>query len=313
MEGVYDLIPGFITDIIGNEDINDPTVQEKRKIRSDFKLEFEDIVEENGFKFSDKEIMTSDGYYLNCFRIRKRGLASNAPAIFFNHGMIDSADSWIMNGRENSPAFIAADAGYDVFLGNNRGSRFSKKHMTTWDAESVEVDQRRHYWDFSFQEMAEYDAKAFLDYITEETGNKKVTWVGESSGNTQMFYALADPELQPYFKEKLNLMVALAPLTRMDHMSSLLIKFWSNLSGIIGFTMNTLGIYEVFGEGTHGFSREICSVLPELCHLALSFVETTTSEYDNIDRLQVYEGHMLASTSTRSISHFSQIYYTSKF
>jgi len=32
---------------------------------------------------------------------------------------------WVMNRPENAPAFVLAKNGYDVWLGNNRGNRFS--------------------------------------------------------------------------------------------------------------------------------------------------------------------------------------------
>jgi len=48
-----------------------------------------------------------------------------------------------MNKPEIAPAFVVARAGYDVWLGNSRGNRYSRGHIkyTTNDAE---------FWDFDF-------------------------------------------------------------------------------------------------------------------------------------------------------------------
>ena len=54
-------------------------------------------------------------------------MAKGAPAIFLQHGLFSSAETWIMNAEE-SPAFQLAKAGYDVYLGNNRGNRYSRKN-----------------------------------------------------------------------------------------------------------------------------------------------------------------------------------------
>ena len=58
---------------------------------------------------------------------------------------------------EVAPAFVAARAGYDVWLGNSRGSTFSRKHIKY----DPDVD-KREFWDYSFYEMAMYDVPAFI-------------------------------------------------------------------------------------------------------------------------------------------------------
>ena len=60
----------------------------------------------------------------------------------------------MMNG-ENSPAFILAREGYDVWLGANRGCKFSQRHQ--WLNHENEEEDKIQFWDFSLQEMGQYD------------------------------------------------------------------------------------------------------------------------------------------------------------
>ena len=40
------------------------------------------------------------------------------PAIMLQHGLMASADCWVVNTEALSPAFKLAQEGYDVWLGN---------------------------------------------------------------------------------------------------------------------------------------------------------------------------------------------------
>jgi hypothetical protein len=49
-------------------------------------------------------------------------------------------------------AFILADEGFDIWMNNTRGNRFSRNHC--YYDPGV---HKKEFWDFSFQEMAEFD------------------------------------------------------------------------------------------------------------------------------------------------------------
>ena len=104
--------------------------------------------------------------------------------MFLQHGILASAENWVING-ENSVAFILAKRGYDVWLGNHRGTKYSRNHVT------LDPNKDEEFWQFSFQELGDYDMPACIDYVREQIGVKKLTYIGHSQGTTQMFYALS--------------------------------------------------------------------------------------------------------------------------
>ena len=112
------------------------------------------IVLENGFDFESHSVITDDGYILNVFRILPKERVENAPVVFMQHGIIDSANCWIMHQADIAPAFQLVRAGYDVWLGNQRGTTYSMDHL------SLDYKKDKEYWQFSFTEMGEFDAPA---------------------------------------------------------------------------------------------------------------------------------------------------------
>lgn len=59
-----------------------------------------------------------------------------------------------------------------------------------WEADEVE------YWDFSFPEIAMNDLPVQLSTVYEETGQKKINFVGFQLGATEILYALSNEEMQ---------------------------------------------------------------------------------------------------------------------
>ena len=121
-------------------------------------------------------VTTSDGHILTMFRIN--GKQSDGPAprgkkvVYFQHGILDSADCWVSHKSAVAPAFVAARAGYDVWLGNTRGNKYSKGYqgyISNYD-----------FWNYDFEVMGDLDITTEIDYALRVTGQKKVAYIGHS-------------------------------------------------------------------------------------------------------------------------------------
>lgn len=97
-------------------------------------------------------------------------------------------------------------------MGNNRGTIYSLEHKTLDPLDPVD---KPVYWNFDFEDMGTKDLPTMIDYIIEETGQEKISYIGHSEGTTQMF--IGGSIDNDYFKSKINIFVALAPITRIGH------------------------------------------------------------------------------------------------
>ncbi|EZA49940.1 Lipase, partial [Ooceraea biroi] len=186
----------------------------------------ENYVRENGYPFELHHITTKDGYILALHRIPSTDPNRNAQnrtqrVVLVMHGLLGCSADWLLPGKNRSIGFLLADNGYDVWLGNSRGTTNSKNH-TTFSIESAQ------FWDFSWHEMGVFDMPAMIDYILAQTGEKQLFYIGFSQGTTQFWVLMS---LQPQYNKKIKLMSALAPVAYLGHLDGILrpLSFFANL------------------------------------------------------------------------------------
>jgi len=74
------------------------------------------------------------------------------------HGLEADMSQWVWSLPYHAHAFVLSRAGYDVWLGNNRGTRYCQEHVYYKNTD-------REFWQFSWEEMGVYDTPAFINYI----------------------------------------------------------------------------------------------------------------------------------------------------
>uniref|UniRef100_T1JHQ4 AB hydrolase-1 domain-containing protein n=1 Tax=Strigamia maritima TaxID=126957 RepID=T1JHQ4_STRMM len=157
-----------------------------------------------GYKGENHSVNTDDGYILTMHRIPNANTTS--IPILLLHGTGCPSDQFFLNGH-TSPAFILADAGFDVWLANFRGNSYtSHKKYTTKD---------KQFWDFSWQEMAQQDLPHSIDYILNFTKHEKIILSGHSMGTTVGFALLSS---QPSYNHKVAGYLPLAPAAFSNYM-----------------------------------------------------------------------------------------------
>ena len=134
----------------------------------------------------------------NVFDLRR----PEKPPVLFVHGQDRDALSWL-DGADGKPVmFELVDAGYDVWMGNSRASAFS--YCVSHIADSCS-DTGLSFW-----RMGRFDDPAMVNEIRRVTGHPKITYIGYSMGNTQLFYSISKKG-ESYWTERLHNFIALAP------------------------------------------------------------------------------------------------------
>lgn len=120
-----------------------------------------------------------------------------------------------------------------------------------------------------------------------------------------MFYAMV--QNQTFWEERLNLFVALAPVTALWHTQSDLFKYGSQIEPELTKLAHDLKVWHILGTLAGDGTYILCGEFIKLCQFAEGFLITQNPKLDNTERFQVYMGHFPAGASVQSLMHYAQI------
>lgn len=288
-------------------------VQNRRKIKtnntvlsdpnSDIYLDSLQILAKYGYNPQKHSVITGDGYVVDLFRIPRKG-----PPVLLVHGIADSSDSWLVLGPANSLAYKLADLGYDVWLHNTRGNKYSRGHIRNIPT--------RKYWNYTFEEMGTQDLPAVIDYVLATRTLGKLYYVGFSQGTTTFFIMCS---LKPEYNEKVKHAVLLAPIALINNIKYPFIDILSKNLNLLVPLFNNLGIYDVFANNNllNLYHAKVCrDNVPEkvLCELEF-YISYGIRNLTNLltERLPVIASHVPAGVSVKTFVHFFQTYLSKRF
>ncbi|GAQ87253.1 Triacylglycerol lipase [Klebsormidium nitens] len=269
-----------------------------------------ELVLSRGYPCEDHSVTTKEGFVLALQRIPGGKQAGSEgweeppqqrPPVLLMHGILQGGDSWLLNfPAENTLALTLADAGFNVFLGNFRGARWSN-HTTL-----PRSDKR--YWDWSWEDLAKDDLPALLRYV-HDLAQAKVLYVGHSQGTLTLLAALAeDSGVAPL----LSRAVLLCPIAYLGHITSAFLRVFSRIyldtavrdSGLYEFNINSALVERMAGQA--------CAHEGVRCNSILASV-TGPNCCISMDRLAFFFQYEFQSTSVKNLAHLAQMIRTGRF
>ncbi|KAG5864156.1 hypothetical protein JTB14_026012 [Gonioctena quinquepunctata] len=170
-----------------------------------------EIAKRYGYFLEQHVVTSEDGYILTIFRLvdTKGKKVGNRQPLVVEHGILLDGISWMVSGND-SLAFYFADAGFDVWLINSRGTTLSRKHTNGSISE-------RDYWNFSFHEMAIYDTPQIMELISNHTNRFDIIHIGHSMGTTSsMIYSILKSD---HARKHVKGLIQLAPVVTISKLS----------------------------------------------------------------------------------------------
>ncbi|KAL6431842.1 hypothetical protein ACFW04_007361 [Cataglyphis niger] len=187
-----------------------------------------EMIRKAGYPAEAHVITTEDGYILTLHRIPG---GNDSLPVLLQHGLLCTSTDWVILGKGKALAYLLADQGYDVWLGNFRGNTYSRAHISLSPSDLK-------FWNFSFHEIGMYDLPAMITFITNMRSQPLHTYIGHSMGTTT-FYIMASE--RPEIARMVEMMISFAPAVFISHMKSpfkYIYRFWKIYQNLLPVILN---------------------------------------------------------------------------
>lgn len=275
--------------------------------------DFVDLCAMFGYTAEEHVVQTKDGYLLGLHRLAWRkgeeerrvnsGLNSlKKRVVYLHHGLLMNSEVWVcLTDAERALPFVLVNRGFDVWLGNNRGNKYSKKscHCSPKTLE---------FWNFSIDEFAFHDIPDSIVYILDTTGQKSLSYIGFSQGTAQAFASLA---VHPKLNDQVNVFIALAPAMSPAGLHNGIVDALVKASPQVLFLL--FGRRSILSSTTMWQSILYPPLFSKVIDLGLGFLfNWKTRNISTSQKLAAYP-HLYSFTSTKSVVHWFQIIRTKSF
>ena len=267
--------------------------------------DYKSFISKLNLNLEEIQVVTEDRYVNTIWALTSKDeFNRNGKSIIVQHGLLDSAFTWLIL-ENKSIAKLLCDEGYKVYLPNMRGNQFSKSHL------DYDTSLNSDYWDFSFDEMAQYDLPSVVNLIKKRDGVEKIDYMGYSQGTLLFFLAYMN---NPDFMEKnINKFIAVGTVPNINNAEHFLLDLGvkSNIAELIT-VKNFMTFPKEFGQVLvpfcSGKAKNLCHTVMRICFGG--FEDTGRVDYDRLGK-NIFM-HMPGGTSLQNMKHWLQLYDTKK-
>ncbi|MQL74157.1 hypothetical protein Taro_006539 [Colocasia esculenta] len=259
------------------------------------------VVIPSGYECQEFTVETQDGYILSLQRIPGGRNGGGAAArgrkqpVLLQHGVLMDGMTWLLNSPAQSLAYVLADAGFDVWIANTRGTRWSRRHVSLNPSSPA-------FWNWSWDELVLHDLPTTFDFVYRQTG-QKLDYVGHSMGTLVALASFSERRLV----DKVRSAALLSPVSYLSHMTTPIGILAART--FLDKVYTWLGIAEFDPKGLP--VTDLLNVLcrnPNISCYSLMTSFTGTNCCLNESTVELFLQHEPQPTSTRTMVHLAQTF-----